>query len=193
MSYERKCRGVTQNIYLIETIVNVDECERKYVVMGSTGNVYDVTIKTEPSCTCPDFVTRGRRCKHIYFILVKVMKTVDSDKDEYTKDDLEYMFNNIPNITNNLVIDDDLKKEYVKLKQAVNLEMVNQKDTDDLCPICLDDLENGDEIDYCKYSCGKGIHKLCYSMWTKQHVATCVFCKAEWTKKDSSGYLHLKV
>jgi len=195
MSYQRKQRGITQQIYLIETIANENVYERKYVLMGSTGNVYDVTIKGEPTCTCPDYITRKRRCKHIYFILVKVMKTMDEDKETYTKDDLEYMFNNIPNITNNLVIDPTLKEAYVKLKQnkSVNSAMVEQKDTDDLCPICLDDLENGDEIDYCKFSCGKGIHKVCYSMWTKQHVATCVFCKAEWNKKDNCEYIHLDV
>jgi predicted nucleic acid-binding Zn finger protein len=194
MSYERKQRGITQNIYLIETIINDNNFERKYVVMGSTGNVYDVTIKANPTCTCPDYMSRNKRCKHVYFILVKVMKTVDEDKLEYSTDDLEYMFSNIPAITKNLVVDNHLRDEYMKLKQSENVEMVEQKDTNDLCPICLDDLENGEEIDYCKYSCGKGIHLGCFAMWTKKHEPTCVFCKAAWIKKskDGSGYIQLK-
>lgn len=193
MSYERKQRGITQSIYLIETIINSNnKYERKYIVMGSTGNVYEVTIKNKPTCTCPDFITRERRCKHIYFILVKVMATMDEDKKEYTKMDLQYMFNNIPNITNNLIVNNQLKNTYMKLKQS---KIVNRKDTDDLCPICLDDLNdaNDDEIDYCKYSCGKCVHKICYGMWTKKHAATCVFCNAEWVKKDNPGYMHLNL
>ena len=32
---------------------------------------------------------------------------------------------------------------------------VSQKfDKGDVCPVCLDPLENGKELDYCKYSCG---------------------------------------
>lgn len=200
MSSTRKQRGSTQSIFLIETIIpaNETDLERKYVVMGSTGNIYDVTIKDEPECTCPDYLTRGNRCKHIYFILIRVMKALNEDQDVYSKKDLQEMFENIPNIMKNIVIDDKLKTTYDKLKQTNKLNgkqepsNVDQRDTDDMCPICLDDLENGDELDYCKFSCGKPIHKVCYGMWTKKHPKNCVFCKASWLHKESnSTYVNL--
>ncbi len=199
MSFLRKQRGKTQSIFLIETIIDDKELERKYVVMGLTGNIYNVTIKNAPECTCPDFITRGNRCKHIYFVLIRVMKTKNEDKNIYNKKELYDMFNNIPNIMGNLIINDELRNTYEKLKQENKLNSVSngeiknvdQKGTDDLCPICLDELENGDELDYCKYSCGKGIHKICYSMWTKQHSTNCVFCRASWICKENSNYINL--
>lgn len=197
MSYARKLRGTTQNIFLIETIITGKVYEREYVVMGSTGNIYNVLIANTPSCTCPDHMTRGNRCKHIYFILLRVMKINedDEDQDEYSNDELLNMFNNIPNITKNLIVDDHKKECYDKLKHNKQLNKkddkkeVKQRGTDDLCPICLDDLENGDELDYCKYSCGKAVHKICYGMWTKKKASNCIFCQASWTAVDKEKEL----
>ncbi|QKF93927.1 zinc finger SWIM-type protein [Fadolivirus algeromassiliense] len=195
MSSMRKQRGTTQNLYLIEILDSTELYQRSYSVMGSTGNVYTVTIKTTPECTCPDYTTRGNRCKHIYFILMRVMKCMNVDENSYTNQQILDMFTNIPKITQNLTLDPSKKKIYDKLKNDNKLgttskSEVNQKDTDDLCPICLDDLTNGEELDYCKFSCGKPIHKLCYSMWTKKQPANCVFCKASWNNKETK-YVNL--
>ena len=89
MKNDRKIKGSSQNIFLIETIMPESEKEKKFDVMGSTGNVYTVTIKDIPECTCPDFRLRNKRCKHIYFILIKVMKTHNEDEDIYEEDDLK--------------------------------------------------------------------------------------------------------
>ena len=45
---------------------------RDFIVLGSTGNEYKVRIKKEPTCTCPDYIMRGNRCKHILFILENI-------------------------------------------------------------------------------------------------------------------------
>ena len=199
MSFARKQRGATQNIFLIETIIDDKETERKYVVMGSTGNVYNVIIKQNPECSCPDYMTRAKRCKHIYFVLIRVMKSSNEDQVQYSNDELQIMFNNIPQVMHNLIVDDMIKNTYEKLKQSNKLGKkepitVSQKDTSDLCPVCLDDLDNGDELDYCKFSCGKPIHKICYSMWTKKHPVNCIFCKKSWLNKENeSQYVNLTI
>ena len=195
MSDIRKIRGKTQNLFLIESLNTNEQYEKKYVVMGSTGNVYNVIIKNIPECSCPDYTTRHRRCKHIYFILLRVMKIDDEDQDEYSNNELVEMFKNIPHITNNLLIDDKTKQKYDALKNNNKLETnsqdITKKSTDDLCPICLDDLENGDELDHCKFSCGKSIHKVCYSMWTKKKAPNCIFCGANWNEKKDAKYANL--
>jgi hypothetical protein len=199
----RKSRGSTQNIFLIETLINdnnnndnYNELKREYVVMGLTGNVYNVIIKKQCTCTCPDFVARRYKCKHIYFILLRVMKVDknDEDKNSYTDDELLNMFNNINNNINNLMINIEKKLLYDNYKSNSinkNNEQIVQKNTDDLCPICLDDLENDEELEYCKYSCGKPIHKLCFSMWCKKNKATCIFCRNSWDKPNDSVYINL--
>src|SRR4051812_7854048 len=98
---DRKSRGVNQNLYIIEAIATDDEYSRQFAVMGSTGNVYTVTIKGSPTCTCPDYILRKRRCKHIFFILIRAMRVANEEKKRYSKDDLGKMFNNIPKLASN--------------------------------------------------------------------------------------------
>jgi Ring finger domain len=196
MSSTRKERGKTQNIFLIETIIN--EKERKFMVMGLTGNIYQVTMKHIPECTCPDFMTRNKRCKHIYFVLIKIMNTQNEDQDSYDELELQTMFHSIPLITNNLIVNENVKEVYNKLKEQNKLntsvkQEVTQRDTNDLCPICLDDLENGDELDYCKYSCGRPIHKICFSMWTKNRSSICVFCRHQWNSSTDSEIKYINL
>jgi len=199
MNQSRKIRGKTQKIFLLECHnTKNDEYIRKYDVMGTTGNVYTVDIKNIPECSCPDYQTRHKRCKHIYFVLIRVMKVhIDNeDSDYYDNNELQKMFNNIPNITINLTAGNEYTVKYKKSKvdKEKILITVKQGSLDDLCAVCLDDLENGDDLDYCKYSCGKNVHKLCHNMWTKkQPKAICLFCRAPWnvTKTDYE-YINLE-
>lgn len=192
MDTHRKFRCMTQKIYLIETLPILNENERSYVIMGSTGNVYNVMIKNEPICNCPDFLTRHNRCKHIYFVLIRIMNVHDEDKIIYTNNDLIEMFSNIPNITKNLIVDQNTKNMYNNLKSTNQNNKINKKNTDDVCPICLDDLENGEELDYCKYSCGKQVHKLCFKMWSTHKEPLCVFCRKNWVQLETN-YINIKI
>lgn len=199
----RKERGKVQKLYLVERLESKSNYEKTYVVMGSTGNIYQVDIKDTPTCSCPDYQTRFNRCKHIYFVLIRIMRVKNSqvDKESYSKSELKKMFQNIPKIIENVFVNHNIKKTYENKykdkilnsgKGADSLE-IEQKSTDDLCPICLDDLENGEELDYCKYSCGKSIHKDCFSMWAKTKPNECVFCRQSWTKllNDKQKYINL--
>ncbi len=180
----RQVRGRTQRLYLIESVISQGFTERTYIVMGSTGNVYNVMISNKPTCTCPDFTTRFKKCKHIYFILERVMRLQNEIimKDFYTNAELCNIFNDALEITDNVVIDPLKKKVYDELKQDmlnINKE-VDKKDTDDLCPICLDELDNDMELSYCKHKCGRAVHTECFGMWTKVNKALCLFCKSPW-------------
>lgn len=43
------------------------ECpEITFDVIGSTGNIYEVVIRKEPVCNCPDGL-KGNQCKHICY------------------------------------------------------------------------------------------------------------------------------
>lgn len=203
----RKQRGKIQKLYLIECN-SVSQYIKEYVVMGSTGRIYSVTIKPSPICSCPDYQMRHRRCKHIYFILLRIMKVnkinkykssslsmeslkdkyLDEDKEKYTKLDIKRMFRNIPKVTNHLLINKDFKKKYDNLKLTGQLnkgnEIKKQRDNN-ICPICLDDIDNGEILDYCKYSCGNPIHNNCFIMYSKyKKPPICVFCRACWEKQQ---------
>lgn len=52
---------------------------------------------------------------------------------------------------------------------------------DDICPVCLDDLDKTNTLDYCRYGCGKSIHKKCFNIWCKaKPTKTCLFCRQLW-------------
>ena len=172
MSSQRIERCYTDNIYLIESLPSEDEYERRYLIMGNSGNTYKVTIAKKPNCTCPDYRTRRNRCKHIFFVLIRIMNINNFTDRQFSEEELVDMFSNIPDIPQNLIYQGERPEEP---------KAVNQKfDKGDVCPICLDPLENGKELDYCKYSCGKTIHKKCFSMWEKSKGGVCVFCRAQW-------------
>jgi len=176
---ERKERGINQKIFLIETCEVKDPNKREYAVMGTSGNVYNVSIENKPTCTCPDYVQRQKRCKHIYFVLIRIMKVTNEDKSKYSNQELQSMFNNIPNITKNLMVNRKLKDQYESLKITNETQQKDIDDEDD-CPICLEPLKSYDVV-YCKLSCGKSIHKVCFSMWTKnKSPPTCVYCRNIW-------------
>jgi hypothetical protein len=175
----RKQRAFSQKLFLIETCSST-----KYVVMGSTGNVYDVLISRVPLCTCPDNTVNKRRCKHIYFILCKVMKFNDPDKDVFSDEDIELMLSNIRQATELPYVDGGIKHAYEKLKNTKNTNKKIVAKDDDICPICLDDLHNGDEFDFCEYGCGKCVHKVCFNMWCTRNDSVCLICKKPWNKEN---------
>ena len=172
MSSQRIERCYTDNIYLIESLPSEDEYERRYLIMGNSGNTYKVTIAKKPNCTCPDYRTRRNRCKHIFFVLIRIMNINNFTDRQFSEEELVDMFSNIPDIPQNLIYQGERPEEP---------KAVNQKfDKGDVCPICLDPLENGKDLDYCRFSCGKTIHSKCFSMWERTKGSICVFCRADW-------------
>ena len=191
MSSQRIERCYTDNIYLIESLPpdSEDDKERTYVIMGHSGHVYNVTISRRPHCTCPDYYLRGNRCKHIYFVLMRIMDIENPTDKYYNDDELSEMFSNIPPIAQNLMYQgNDVPLVGKEIKE------VEQKfEKGDICPICLDPLENGKDLDFCRYSCGKTIHSKCFSMWEKAKGSICVFCRAQWYNSNSLSQNHKKV
>jgi hypothetical protein len=185
-------KATNQALYIVKIISLEKDNTRKFAVMGSTGNVYEVSISTKPKCTCPDYTIRKRRCKHIYFILIKAMKLDDPEK-KLKKNDLKKLFKNIPKTLEDLLVDEEFRQVYDNMGTDIDKtdSKVEMRGKDDICPICLEDLSTG-ELDYCKSSCGKAIHKDCFKMWVKKNTANCVFCRSEWMKEEVVGsYVNL--
>lgn len=193
----RKTRGKSQRIFLILTHdYDEDDLERRYEVMGMTKNAYTVTINHTPSCTCPDHTTRHRRCKHIFFVLTRIMKVAEDQEDieTYTDDDLEEMFCNIPEITANLKVNPSQLNRYKMLKRNKNDEVDKRDiDEDDQCPICLGEMFDCDEeLTYCKYHCGTHIHKECFDLYnSKQYNIKCLYCHNPWVDEKQQQYINL--
>ena len=180
---ERIEKCYSDNVLLVDSLpIDVDNpLERSYIVMGNSGIPYQVTISNYPKCTCPDNQNQGRRCKHIFFILLRIMNITDTRRRKFSDNDLITMYMNSPPITKDLI--------YQGKKPRLRERVVEQKfEEGDTCPICLESLENGKELDYCKYSCGKTIHKQCFKMWALSKGKICVYCRSKWYADGEEFY-----
>lgn len=75
---DRLDRVRTQRMFLIdrERMMSEDGThqEEAFVIAGTTGNVYEVTINKTPTCTCPDYA-KGNQCKHIVYVSLIAKRT----------------------------------------------------------------------------------------------------------------------
>src|SRR5438128_468175 len=65
-------RALTQRIYLLGTIQG-DRGQTIYQIQGTTGTEYEVDV-TRSTCTCVDFQQRWQPCKHIFFVIHRVLQ-----------------------------------------------------------------------------------------------------------------------
>ena len=74
-------RANTQNISveLMFVTPKVVTCE----ILGTKGNIYIVTLNGVPTCTCLDFENTKSKCKHIIYVLHKVLE-IDINKTSFT-------------------------------------------------------------------------------------------------------------
>jgi hypothetical protein len=140
-------------------------------IVGSTGNIYTVTISKEPNCTCPDS-QKGHECKHKVYALHTVLKA-----PEYLvyqlgllSTELREIFEAAPPIPTDSseASDNDGKR----------------KPVDGECPICYMDLdEKENELVWCKAACGNNMHKTCFEQWVvsqRGNTVKCVYCRTPW-------------
>lgn len=138
-------------------------------IVGSTGNVYTVTISHQPTCTCPDSL-RGNECKHKVYVLSTVLKAPLDLQYQLAllSSELETIFAHAPPIPTYLAEDSD----------------GNRKPTDGECPICYMDLdEEHNKLVWCKSQCGHNLHKSCFDQWAASQggrEVRCVYCRTPW-------------
>lgn len=187
----------------------------RFSVMGSTGNVYDTCIDNEVTCNCPDFARRQSVCKHILFVMLKVLRAPDElvYQAALLNSELCDIFKRAPKRTTAIASNAVLSAYAAITGQPVDVGTdagsgagadtgpVTAKQKDPAgqdCAICFDEMTSADELVWCKSSCGNNVHKACMTAWStaqrKQGKAvTCVYCREDWAvgdlpeKKAASG------
>ncbi|KAF4551777.1 Hypothetical protein D9617_12g036670 [Elsinoe fawcettii] len=141
---------------------------------GSTGNVYTINISHTPTCTCPNFQKGNKQCKHIIYVMVKVLKAPAH---------LSYQ---LAFLTSEL-------REIFEQAGPLPVEQVSEEDRDGKrrpvegdCPICCGDLDDGaEEVVWCKVACGNNLHKSCFDQWAasrRGQKVTCPYCRTPWSE-----------
>jgi len=219
---QRIDRAKTQRLYLVERsdVIHNESLSCEFVILGSTGNVYTVQICQIPSCTCPDHA-KGNLCKHILFVLLKVVGLDSRSPLIYQaallKSELQEVFSLLSSrrVGGSVMANEKVKKSYASLKSggdgdddgddAMDDDLkVKRKslEADSDCPICFDPLvmdgqSNICKLAFCRATCGTNFHADCIKKWLKQlgRNATCPNCRQPWeeetTKTEQEEYTNL--
>jgi len=175
----------------------INEHEREYAVLGSTGNVYTITIGTLNECSCPDFA-KGNLCKHVIFIMLKVLRVASNSEYVYQKalltTELEEIFANAPQtLFGTHMANDAVRREYNKAMGDgdddtagdITTSEVKRKPLEGDCPVCMDDIDESEATTWCRAQCGNNVHVQCFKEWKKNAIRSgqdvvCMYCRAEW-------------
>jgi hypothetical protein len=206
-------RALSQRMYLIARKPSDPKQPllRDFVVLGSVGNVYNVSICHTPTCECPDF-RKGYICKHILFIFLKVLRVPQTSPLVYQKallsNELKDIFDNAPkDPTEDVLADDAVREKYQEVtgENVTHLQSKKRKQSDirrlvlpgELCPICYDEMNEKEDLVWCETQCGRNVHRNCFEQWANQkqscqETVTCVYCRAKWPihkrqSQNSSG------
>lgn len=210
--FQRIQRALGQRMYL----VSKSEIQRgeggtaspycDFVVLGSTGNIYNVHIGTIPSCSCPDHA-KGNLCKHILFTVLKVVGLDHGSNLVYQAalldTELEQMFSTMTNRRvggRDIMANANVRKTYASLttgaKEPTDTDGgVQQKslEEDNACPICFDDMASGNQVTYCRAACGTNFHADCIRRWLGQSSGnpSCPNCRSPW-QQSTKGAPNMK-
>jgi len=213
--YDRIERALNQRLYLLAITKSSNESiSREYKVLGQTANVYTIVITHIPTCTCPDYA-KGHLCKHIIFVLHRVLKVSRNSPLLYQQALLTNELNEIftkadeQNNDSSVLAEQPIREAYHAKTGDPNVILtvknIEQKPItiDDECPICFESMMNEkDNILFCSTSCGNNIHKSCFEKWRHAKLSmnesvSCPFCRIEWktviekTNNNPKGYLNL--
>lgn len=163
-------RAQTQPIYILDN--NNDEL--KYTVVGSTTNLYTVSLITD-TCDCPDFVRRQLPCKHIIFVWL--------NKFGISPDEIEenYIIGFEEDYLRSLVYSYSCDSNQDKKKKEQKEGEVKQRFFEGLeCAICYEEMGVKDSLVYCRTTCGNSIHRACFEkMREVMKRGTCPYCRSK--------------
>ncbi|KAL4767671.1 hypothetical protein BDW60DRAFT_226414 [Aspergillus nidulans var. acristatus] len=182
VSYQQRLeRAVTQRMFVIgQTVSGTDEVpELNFDIVGSTGNIYKTTVGKVPTCNCPD-ARKGNQCKHICYVLVKVLKA-----PSHLQYQLAFLSSELREIYENSPL------RNVKDKAKDHDTDGKRKPVEGDCPICFMEFEpDKEDIVWCRAACGNNIHKACFQKWaasSNNQGVRCVYCRSPWQNQDIDG------
>lgn len=153
-------------------------CQTEHISLaGTTGNIYNVTIDHVSRCTCPSYQKGTAPCKHIIYVLAKVLKAPSHllYQAALLTSELREIFDNAG----------PLPEETLDANSTDGKRKPIQGD----CPICCDEMsDNGEATVWCTAACGNNLHKTCFQQWaaTKPGSVTCPYCRAPWAADANS-------
>lgn len=164
----------------------------RFFVQGNGDSSYIVYFSAvsprHPTCSCEDFQRRKENCKHVFYVIFRVLfrrvsahmatigKLLFCDGTDAVGDEDVALWKAI----------ETAAADAARTEQFDNLEggsMALQK-TDCVCGICLDtvvDTTDIGDVVWCIKQCGSFFHRGCIAPWLEKST-NCPMCRAPWSR-----------
>lgn len=177
-----------------------------FFVLGSTGNVYQVTLTAAPSCSCPDRVVP---CKHILFVLLRALGVpLDAPclwRPSILPDELSRLLATPTAEAAGVLAGAHARERFQQLLGGERsagaderAEVEEEEEEGAVCPVCLDEIGRGDNQGLVRCGrCGNALHEECWTRWRRsrgRRMAICVICRAQWRRwrrREQDAYINL--
>ncbi|RWW19766.1 hypothetical protein GW17_00016157 [Ensete ventricosum] len=175
----------------------IHRSDADFFVLGSTGNVYKVTLAAIPSCTCPD---RTVPCKHVLFVILRVLGCPLDDACVWRRTLRPCQLARILStpMAPDVLAGARARERFYQLLSGANgtdhQTAIGREDDGAVCPICLEEMEGEAGLATCG-SCGNSLHEECLARWKRSRSGRgvrCVMCRARWRKRrEQELYVNL--
>eukprot|EP00928_Gymnodinium_smaydae_P031496 TRINITY_DN23095_c0_g4_i1.p1 TRINITY_DN23095_c0_g4~~TRINITY_DN23095_c0_g4_i1.p1 ORF type:complete len:884 (+),score=126.18 TRINITY_DN23095_c0_g4_i1:114-2765(+) len=215
---ERIERAFSHRLYFLMRKDLDDGAGVQLDVLGSTGNVYNVKLQVSGnSCSCLDFAKSTGVCKHVLFVMLRILKLPRDDHRVWqialVPSELTPLLSYLrdESRTTSVRADASVLRGYA---EAQGESVVNERrPLPAECPICFETIAgssepcgdckshpsteghpNGDNdssseaVDYCR-TCGHNVHVDCQRRWASVSHAgdTCPLCRSAWVRTADSS------
>ena len=193
-----------EEFYLLDIIRDVNMIT--YCVSGSTANIYNIKLKENNTleCNCPDGKVWAKAkkcvCKHICFILCKVVKIFmkEDSNDFYYFETLKLNEDDFSKLCdyemsdNSCVVNEEYMKRYkllmINIDKGEDIFIQKKEVTDeDNCAICFDDFMTHKNKNVECPTCHNVIHIKCIQKWLNMGKNNCVYCRSDIWKYFSNS------
>lgn len=199
---ERIDRAFAHRLYLLAQGDVEEGQEGVWVdVLGSTGNVYRVTLSGEGSdCKCPDFAKSTGVCKHILFVMLRVLRLDRTDQRVWqtslTLSELRPLLTRFREGTRlgSVSASDAVMRGYQEAYSQGESECPSQRPLPAECPICFDEIASPQgQADVCAVAtcrcCAHHFHVDCQRRWAESSRGDnkCPLCRNPWQRPVASS------
>jgi len=162
---------------------------------------YQVCVSQLVTCTCPDS-SKGNQCKHIFFVLLKVLRIDKHSPLLFQKalltSELATLFAQAPRHSGaSVYAQNQMLREHQSFSPPLSNEQVERvvqpvrlalDASHALCAICFDEMTqqefNNKALQWCQ-NCGHNLHAACIARWLEQAETTavpqqCPLCRSPW-------------
>jgi predicted nucleic acid-binding Zn finger protein len=167
-------RSATDGILLLrherDASVGDDDALLRFFVQGGSGAQYEVAVHRTITCSCPDFQNRRRKCKHILFVMARVLRLSQAELEDLGPD---------------VVMDAEtrarLHERATSAEERRTVPRPSHREPDTECGICCEVFAHTSVVRDCT-TCWHTAHQACLRAWTlamRRDSRSCPYCRGE--------------